>query len=155
ALLLTTTSVFAQNLGHKLPGLLGLDAGRIPDPGLYLAYRIADYEAVELRDGNGDPIPTAPFSLIGRSHVFGVSYTTILPGISLYLMLTGSGPIAQAKLTVQDRPEFVLDRFGLADPYIQPFKLGWRKRRFDLVTSYGIYLPTGRSSLAGGKGISS
>jgi hypothetical protein len=65
------------------------------------------------------------------------------------------GPIAQAKLNVQDRPEIGLDRFGLGDPYIQPIKLGWRKRRFDLVTSYGIYLPTGRSPLAGGKGISS
>src|SRR5262249_50822393 len=33
--------------------------------------------------------------------------------------------------------------------------LGWRKPRFDLVGSYSIYLPTGRSPLAGGKGVSS
>src|SRR6185436_8335615 len=43
----------------------------------------------------------------------------------------------------------------LSDPYIQPLRLGWRKQRFDLVTSYSIYLPTDRSSLAGGKGVSS
>ena len=35
ALLLTTAPAAAQDLGHKLPGLLGLDAARIPEPGLY------------------------------------------------------------------------------------------------------------------------
>jgi hypothetical protein len=33
--------------------------------------------------------------------------------------------------------------------------LGWRKERFDLVTSYGIYVPTDKSALAGGSGVSS
>src|SRR5262249_18636773 len=126
ALLLTNASVFAQNLGHKLPGLLGLDAGRIPEPGLYLVDRIAVYEAEKLRDGNGNLIPTAPFNLIGRSNVFGVSYTRNISGNSMFLTLTVGGPIAQAKLNVQGRPDFGLDLLGLGDPYIQPFKLGWR-----------------------------
>jgi hypothetical protein len=154
ALLLTTAPAFAQDLGHKLPGLLGLDAGRIPEPGLYLVDRLAIYEAEKLRDRNGNLIPTAPFNLLGLANAVGASYTTVL-GNSMFVTMTVGGSIAKVKRSVANRPEIGIDRLGLGDPYIQPFRLGWRKRRFDLVTSYGIYLPTDRSPLAGGKGVSS
>jgi len=155
ALLLTTAGAFAQDLGHKLPGLLGLDAGRVPEPGLYLIERLAIYTADKRRDRNGDLVPTAPFDLLGRANAVGVSYTRKFSGDSLFLTLTAGGPIAHVKLDVENRPEIGVDRLGLGDFYIQPFRLGWREQRFDVVTSYGIYLPTGRSALAGGKGVSS
>src|SRR5262245_13689396 len=155
ALLLMTTSAFTQNLGHKLPGLLGLDAGRIPEPGLYFVDRLAIYESEKLRDRNGNLLPTAPFNLLGRANAVGVSYTRKISGNSMFLTMTVGGPIAQLKLSIEKRPEVGVDRLGLGDPYIQPLRLGWRKRRFDLVTSYGIYLPTDRSPLAGGRGVSS
>jgi hypothetical protein len=154
-LALITASAFAQDLGHKLPGLLGLDAARIPEPGLYLVNRLAIYEAEKLRDRNGNLVPTAPFNLLGRANGFGVSYTARISGSSMFLTMTSGGPIAQVKLNIENRPEIGVDRLGLGDFYIQPFRLGWRKRRSDLVTSYSIYLPTGRSPLAGGKGVSS
>jgi hypothetical protein len=69
--------------------------------------------------------------------------------------MTLGGPVARAELNIENSPELGVDRLGLGDPYIQPFRLGWRKQRFDLVSSYSIYLPTGRSPLAGGKGVSS
>jgi hypothetical protein len=56
------------------------------------------------------------------------------------------------RLDIHDRPEASFDRFGLADIYIQPARLGWRGDRVDVVGSYGLYLPTGTSPLAGGKG---
>src|SRR6476659_1363521 len=73
----------------------------------------------------------------------------------MFLMMAAGGPIAQVKLNTANRPELGVDRLGLGDPFIQPVRLGWRQQRFDLVTSYSIYLPTGRSPLAGGKGVSS
>ena len=155
ALLLTTTPVVAQDLGHKLPGLLGLDAARIPEPGLYLVDRLAAYEADELRDRNGHVIPTAPFNLLGVANAFGASYTTKVSGSSVFLTMTVGWPIARIKTDIQDRPEASIDRFGLGDPYIQPVRLGWRNDRSDVVTSYSLYLPTDRSPLAGGKGVSS
>lgn len=39
--------VDAQDLGHKLPGLIGLEAGKVPPPGLYLIDRFVSYEADE------------------------------------------------------------------------------------------------------------
>jgi hypothetical protein len=155
ALLVTTATIFAQDLGHKLPGALGLDAGTIPEPGLYLISRLAIYEADNLRDRNGNFIPTKPFALQGLANAFGVSYTRKISSNSLYLTMTLGGPIARVELNIENSPELGVDRLGLGDPYIQPFSLGWRKQRFDLVSSYGIYLPTGRSPLAGGKGVSS
>jgi hypothetical protein len=73
----------------------------------------------------------------------------------MFLTMAAGMPLAHVSLDFENRPEIGVDRLGLGDPYIQPLRLGWRKPRFDLVTSYGIYMPTGRSSLAGGKGVSS
>lgn len=64
-------------------------------------------------------------------------------------------PVARLRVNIEDRPEASIDRFGLTDFYIQPARLGWRKSRFDLVGSYGLYVPSGISPLAGGKGLSS
>ena len=83
ALILNTTTVLAQDLGHKLPGVLGLDAGRVPDPGLYLVARLAIYDSDELRDRNGNVVPTGPFDLLGVSSAFGISYTVGLSGTGL------------------------------------------------------------------------
>jgi hypothetical protein len=147
-------SVQAQDLGHKLPGLTGLDAGSIPEPGLYLLDRVVLYEASELRDRTGEIIPVGELRLQALSNAGGVSYTIKFPQTSLALTATAAGPIARFRLNVPDRPETSFDRFGLADVYIQPARVGWRQDHFDLIGSYGVYLPTGLSPLAGGKGVS-
>src|SRR5215467_427647 len=72
-------TVDAQDLGHKLPGLIGLDAGRIPEPGLYVVDRVVSYEAHELRDRFGNVIPIGEFELQGLSNAAGISYTFKLP----------------------------------------------------------------------------
>src|SRR5262245_25910739 len=146
ALILLAVNVFAQDLGHKLPGSIGLDAARVPEPGLYLVNRLAIYEADALRDRNGNRIPTAPFDLLGRANVIGFSYTRKVR--SMFLSIAAGGPISDVRLNIENGPEVGVDRFGFGDPFIQPVRLGWRKERFDWVTSYSIYLPTGRSPLA-------
>ena len=144
----------AQDLGHKLPGLIGLEAGKVPPPGLYLIDRLVSYEADELRDRRGTLIPVADLQLLGRSNAMGLSYTIQLPRRTTSFTMTVAAPLARLRLNIHDRPEASFDRFGLADIYIQPALLGWRLERVDLVTSYGLYLPTGTSPLAGGKGLS-
>jgi hypothetical protein len=154
-LLLAAKTTVAQDLGHKLPGLIGLDAGRIPEPGLYLVDRVVYYEADELRDRHGNLIPIGNFRLQGLSNAVGISYTHELRQSSVSLTATAAAPVARLRLNIQDRPEVSFDRFGLADIYIQPVRLGWRRDHFDLVGSYALYLPTGAFLLAGGKGVSS
>jgi hypothetical protein len=147
-------TVVAQDLGHKLPGLIGLDAGRIPEPGLYLVDRLVNYSADELRDRNGNVIPVGDLKLQGLSNAIGISYTMQFPQRSLTLTSIVAAPLARLRLNVNDRPEANFDRFGLADIYIQPARLGWSSDYFDAVGSYAVYLPTGTSPLAGGTGVS-
>jgi hypothetical protein len=153
-LLFVAATAEAQDLGHKLPGLIGLDAGRIAQPGVLLIDRLVFYEADELRDRNGNLIPIQGFELQALSNSTGFSYTTRLPKDNLSLTVTAAVPVGRFTTNVPGRPEASFDRFGLADIYIQPVQLGWRKDKFDLVGAYAIYLPTGISPLAGGKGVS-
>jgi hypothetical protein len=153
-LVLAANSVDAQDLGHKLPGLIGLEAGKVPPPGLYLVDRLVSYDADELRDRRGATIPVADLRLLGRANGVGLSYTIQLPRRTTSFTMTAAAPLARLRLNIHDRPEANVDRFGLADIYIQPALLGWRLDRVDLVASYGLYLPTGTSPLAGGKGLS-
>jgi len=122
-LLLAAKTTVAQDLGHKLPGLIGLDAGRIPEPGLYLVDRFVDYEAHELRDRHGNLIPIENLQLQGLSNAIGISFTVNLRQSSVFLTATAAGPITRLKLNIPDRPEVSFDRFGLADIYIQPVRL--------------------------------
>jgi len=142
----------AQDLGHKLPGLIGLDAGRIPQPGLYAIDRVVWYGADELRDRAGNRVPVGDLGLLGISNAVGLSYT--LRRGSRSFTTTAAAPLARLRLDVHDRPEASFDRFGFGDIYIQPARVGWRSDRVDLVGSYGLYIPTGASPLAGGKGLS-
>jgi hypothetical protein len=144
----------AQDLGHKLPGLIGLDAARIPESGLYLVDRVVAYGADEIRDRRGNLIPTGDLQLRALSNATGLSYTIKLWADGPSFTVTAAAPLARLRLNIHDRPEASFDRFGLADIYIQPARLGWRKSYFDVVCSYGVYLPTGTSPLAGGKGLS-
>lgn len=154
-LFFVAVTALAQDLGHKLPGTLGLDAARVPEPGLYFAERLAIYQAGELRDANGNLISTGPFNLQAFANGLGGSYTTGLSWRSTFLTVSVGWPISHLTLNAADRLQAGVDRFGLGDPYIQPVRLGWRHPHFDFVTSYGIYIPIGRSALAGGNGVSS
>jgi len=155
ALLIDSGIGHAQNLGHKIPGFVGLDAARIPEPGLYLIDRAATYRADELVDRNGNVIPTGPMKFIASANAFGISYTTNIFSGTTFLTMTAGGPLARVRTNVANLPEANLDKFGIGDPYIQPIRLGWRKQNADLVASYGIYIPTDKSPLAGGSATSS
>jgi hypothetical protein len=145
--------VDAQDLGHKLPGLIGLDAGTIPPPGLAVIDRFVVYNADELRDRNGNTVPIGP-ELRAISNAAGISYTFKLPQSCTSFSARAAAPVAGLKLNVQDHPEASVDRFGLADIYIMPLQWGCETGHFDIVASYGLYIPTGQFLLAGGKSVS-
>jgi hypothetical protein len=154
-LIVPAAPAFAQNLGHKMPGLIGLDAGRIPEPGLYLVDRVVSYDADQIRDRDGNVIPITDLHLTALSNAVGISYPTRLSGRPLFLTATAAAPVARLRLNIQDHPEASFDRFGLTDIYIQPARLGWRRERADVVASYSIYLPTADFPLSGEEGLSS
>jgi len=135
------------SLGHKLPGTAGLDAGSQPEPGVYAAYRFAYYDAISLRDRDGNPIPIAGFDMDAFAHVFGLG-ATLRFGRRLHLGTTIAVPVARLKVTTNE-PQATVDQFGLADVFVEPIKVGGVWSRLDLVTSYAFYAPTRQISREG------
>jgi hypothetical protein len=119
---------------------------------LYAIDRLGVYGADEVRDRAGNRVPVGDVGLLGISNATGLSYT--LQRGSRSFTATAAVPLARLRLDIHDRPEASFDRFGLGDIYIQPARVGWRRDRVDLVGSYGLYIPTGTSPLAGGSGLS-
>jgi hypothetical protein len=150
--LLAAGPVAAQDIGHKIPGGLGVDAGVQVEPGLYVANRLLYYTANMARDRRGERIDARGFDLDALGNAWGVSAAAKVPH-GPYLSAAFSAPLARVTLNSDD-PLVAIDRFGLGDLFILPLRVGWRVPHVDLVTSYAVYVPTGRFE-PGGSGVSS
>lgn len=128
-----------QDLGRRLPGSSGLDAGTQAESGVYIGYRFGWFASDTIHDRDGNEVPITTLDLDAYSNVFGVNATTDLDG--LYLSAAVSAPIAKVSLSA-DIPEASVDRLGLGDIFIQPLQVGRRLTRFDAVAAYSLYAPT-------------
>ncbi|HEY8470651.1 MAG TPA: transporter [Longimicrobiales bacterium] len=151
AALFTAPYARAQDLGHKLLGGVGIDAGVQAAPGLYLSDRLVRYDANRLRDRNGDLVPIRGLSVDVVANAFGASLT-LKPKNAPYLSFAFGLPLADISVNASD-PRIAVDRSGFADIFVQPLKLGWRFPRADIVTSYAFYAPTGRFEPRGREGV--
>lgn len=151
-LLLAGGRAAAQDLGHKLLGTLGLQAGAQPTTGVYLANRFVLYRADELYGNDGRRLPVG-LDLEAVADAVGVAGTYELGRLHTFVNTSVAVPLAHAAGTI-DHPVASIDRFGLADVYVQPLKLGWRLPHLDLVVGYAFYVPTGRFEPGGADGVS-
>lgn len=142
-----TAMAQSQDLGHKILGGIGLDAGTQPDAGLYVGDRFLYYRADELFDRNGELIPVKGLDIKAVSNVAGVSRTFKLDG-AWYFNASVAAPITRLSLNA-DEPRASIDRFGFGDLFVEPARLGVRHPHFDVVTSYGLYAPTGQAQRPG------
>lgn len=140
-----------QDLGHKILGTLGIDAGVQRDPGLYLADRLVYYHANTVVDRNGAELPVG-LDLDAVANALGVGFSLEIPDIHTFVNLAVGVPIASVHANT-DRPEASIDRFGFGDLFVQPLGLGWRLPGADVVTGYSFYAPTGRFTAGGSDGI--
>lgn len=147
-LVLAEAPVRAQDIGHRVPGTLGLNAGKQAEPGLYLADQAALYVSDGLRDRSGNFVPVSGFRLRAWANGFGVAGAFALGPI--FYNPSVSAPAAHVRLT-SDVPQASLDRFGLADVRAQPLGVGWRSTHVDLIGSYALYIPTSHYE-PGGRG---
>jgi hypothetical protein len=86
-----------------------------------------------------------------RANALGVAYTFVPRGGPL---ITVAGSIPWARVSLEsDEPLLSVDRFGLADIFVQPIRAGWRHPRYDAVTSYSFFAPTGKFEPRGGAGV--
>jgi len=147
-LLLLTTAVRADGeLGHRVLGSVGLDAGTQPTEGLYAGDRFFHYSADRLVDRQGNPLPIKGLDINAYANVIGLS-GTIKPEGWPYLSAAFAVPVAWLS-TKADVPETDIGRSGLGDIFVQPLMIGWRSQRFDAVGSYNFYAPTGQLNRRG------
>jgi len=141
ALALASRSMSAQQLGYKLLGSAGIDAGVQAPAGLTVINQSLHYGASQLRDRQGNAIAIDGLSISATGSALGASYTTKLRGAS-FLSFAISAPVASIRVN-SDEPAASLNGYGFGDLFVQPIKVGWRQRRFDVVTAYMVYAPTG------------
>ncbi|MHC4954268.1 MAG: SphA family protein [Planctomycetota bacterium] len=140
-LLLFTPLASAQETNRYPLGSEGLRAGSLPPPGLYVKTYAQYYGAGLIKDSEGDSLPgdfdldvwavapriiyITPWKILGGTYGFDVLIPIVSSSIDF--------EIAQL-----DESEF-----GLADIFIEPISLGWRKERWDWGVAYGVFAPTG------------
>jgi hypothetical protein len=151
AVLLFAARAGAQELGHRVPGTLGLDAGKQSDVGLYLASQSFFYSADRARDRNGQLLPTEDLDLKLFATALGIAFTTRV-GFTYFTAAVGV-PYAQVKVT-SAQPPVDLSRGGITDLSVMPLKLGWRWTHADAVAAYTLYVPTGSFHLGQPTGLS-
>jgi len=142
-----------QDLGHKTLGTIGLDAGELPEPGLYVEDAVGAYRADELIDRDGARVPVG-LQASALVNVFGVAGRYELPRLQTTIGASVTMPVARVSLSTDD-PRASLDDFGFGDLYVQPLELGWRPFRDDVVVGYAFYLPTGHLAPGGNDGVGS
>ena len=140
-LALPSRPLTAQQLGYKLLGSAGIDAGVQPPPGLAIVSQALHFAANELRDRAGNVVPVDGLDIDATGLALGLSYTS-KPKKATHLTFAAGLPVADIHVSSDD-PAASLNGYGFSDAFVQPMKLGWRKRRFDVVTAYVAYVPTG------------
>ena len=148
ALVLALRPVVAQQLGYKLLGTTGIDAGVQPPPGLFVVSQSIRYDASQLRDREGNVLPIDGLSIDATGSAVGVSYTAKTKGAP-YLTFAAGLPVAAIHVNSAE-PAASLNGYGFSDLFVQPIKVGWRQRRFDVVSAYVVYAPTGHFEPRGG-----
>ena len=139
-----------QQLGYKLLGSAGIDAGAQSLPGLYVIDRVLDYSAHELRDRQGNVLRINGLDIHAIGNGVGASFT-VKPARAPYLSFAFGIPVARIRVN-SDEPAASLNGYGFGDVFVQPIKAGWRERHFDVVAAYMVYAPTGRFEPGSGRG---
>lgn len=151
ALLIATEAHAQLDIGHKTLGTAGLRAGAQAPPGIYIADRFIGYSADEVVDRRGERIDVG-LAARANAYALGAKAVFLLPFHRTHLGVALALPVARIHVDTL-RPLSSIDRFGLGDVYAQPLQLGWRLPNLDVVTGYGVYLPTGRYEPRGGSGV--
>ncbi len=148
AFLLVSVAASADGeLGHRVLGSVGLDAGTQPGEGVYAGDRFLYYSSDRLIDRRGDPVPVQGLEVGAYANVVGIS-GTLKPEGWPYLSAAFAVPAAWLS-TQADVPPTDVARFGLGDIFVQPLMVGWRFPHLDTVASYSFYAPTGQINRKG------
>lgn len=131
----------AQQTGHYLQGVTGLDNGTAPPPGVYVEYLPYIYDIDSLKGPRGATIVRPDLTLVAHNAAYSVTTRKKILGAEY-----GIGAIfliVNTRLTADFLNTNVQDA-GVSDIYFSPVVLGWEKGRATYLVNYGFYAPTGQ-----------
>ena len=142
AWLAAATPAQAQLNTQHIKGTTGLKAGSQPPPHIYIPtlFYVYNTDTVRDRDGNKLPIDASINFIAYGIGIYGVTTKKILGGFYAYEILFPVGANNRIQGTEVDQNPGA----GLTDSVIAPIQIGWHFKRADALTSYSIYVPTGR-----------
>jgi|GEM_PF-842431 len=140
-----TAPAVAQQSGHYLQGITGLDDGTAPPPGIYVTYLPYLNLVDSLKGPNGATLQNLDLNIVVHNAIFqmttrkkflGANYgfTVIIPTVNTRLEGNEISPSMQ--------------NAGLSDIYVAPIVLGWEKGKATYLLNGGFYAPTGQFNAA-------
>jgi hypothetical protein len=130
----------AQQTGHYLQGITGLDNGTALPPGAYVSYLPYVYKIDSLRGANGNTLLQPDLNLVANNAVYQVTTEKKILGASYGLSFIV--PVVNTRLTANVF-NVTLQQAGISDIYFSPLVLGWQKGKANYLLNYGFYAPTG------------
>jgi hypothetical protein len=139
-LLAIPSTVLAQQNGHYLQGITGLDDGTTPPPGFYFSYVPYLDLSQSLKGPNGKTIVPLDLNVVIHNAIFQMTLPEkFLGGTYGFEVLV---PIVNTRLA-GDVFTPSAQNAGISDIYVAPIVLGWQRGRANFLLNYGFYAPTG------------
>jgi hypothetical protein len=136
----TANPIEAQQVGHYLQGVTGLENGSTTPPGVYISYLPYLNLVDSFRKSDGSTLVNADLNIVAHNTLFQTTTKTRILGATYGL--TFILPVVNTRLQAN-----VLDTTfrmaGMSDWYFAPVILGWSKGKTQYVLNYGFYAPTG------------
>ena len=133
-------SVYAQQSGHYIQGITGLDNGTTAPPGVYVAYLPYIYDIDTLKGSKGNTILRPDLTLVAHNAVYQVTTKRKILGASYGIGVIF--PIVNTRLTANFLNTNVQNA-GVSDMYFSPITLGWERGKATYLLNYGFYAPSG------------
>jgi hypothetical protein len=130
----------AQQSGHYLQGISGLDNGTVAPPGVYISFLPWVNLISSYRGADGQKLESLGLNVAAHNVVFQGTIPQKFLGsqyaLEVILPAVNSRVVDATSATAAPQP-------GVSDLFVSPLILGWTERHAHYLLSYGFYAPTG------------
>lgn len=138
--LITTIQMSAQQNGHYVQGITGLENGSTTPPGVYLSYLPYLYFVNSFRRSDGSILLNADLKIVAHNAIYQVTTEKRILGATYGLNFII--PIVNTRLQANFFDK-TIQNGGVSDLFFAPVVLGWSKEKAEYLLDYGFYAPTG------------
>jgi hypothetical protein len=127
--------------GHYVNGVEGIKAATLPPPGFYGRLYTVYYTADTMRNGDGDKLDidfdVKVFAVVPR--FIWMTKAEVLGG-NFFMDALVPFQYTDVKIGIAGIED---DKFGIGDPFVEPFGLSWHGKWYDAAVAAGAYIPVG------------